>query len=100
MLHVLSPKAFFIRRVIVATTFSIVASVAMTILALRLVSGGNPNFTVTAAQLEWFAVALSIACPALICPISCYRSAKLMARLDQARRDLDILARTDQLTGL
>lgn len=88
------------RRVVLVTTLSVAASVAVTVLALRLFIGDDPNFTVTAAQLEGFTLSLSIVAPALICPIACYRSAKLLADLERARSDLDVLARTDQLTGL
>jgi diguanylate cyclase (GGDEF)-like protein len=72
----------------------------MTLLALRLVFGGDPSFVVTAAQIQWFSLSLSIIAPALICPAASYRSAKLVAQLEQARRDLEVLAQTDQLTGL
>jgi diguanylate cyclase (GGDEF)-like protein len=96
----LSTRAFFIRRVVLLTAFSVAASVGITLLALRIISGGDPSFTVTAAQLEWFALTLSSLTPAIVCPIACFRSAKITAEIEKARHDLDILARTDQLTGL
>ncbi len=100
MLQNLSTRAFFIRRVVLITACSVAASVGITILALRVISGGDPNFTITASQLEWFALTLSSVTPAIICPIACYRSAQATAAIEKARLDLDFLARTDQLTGL
>ena len=100
MAHGLNENGFLVRRIIIVTFFSVVGSVALTVLALRLITGGDPNFVATSAQLEWFSLSLSTLTPALICPLACYRSAKLMAALAKARHDLDILARTDQLTGL
>jgi diguanylate cyclase (GGDEF)-like protein len=96
----LGARAPFIRRVVLVTLFSVATSLAMTLLALRLVFHGHPGLTLSAAEVEWFSLSLSILAPALICPAACYRSAKLVAELEKARRDLDILAHTDQLTGL
>src|SRR5262249_14825810 len=96
----LSTTAFFIRRVVIITAVSVAASVGITLLALRAVWGGNPNVTIPAAQLEWFALTLSSITPAIICPVACFRTAQATAAIERARLDLDFLARTDQLTGL
>jgi diguanylate cyclase (GGDEF)-like protein len=55
---------------------------------------------ITPAEFQHFVLALSIFVPALVCPLVSYRSARLVEALKRARGDLEVLAQTDQLTGL
>jgi diguanylate cyclase (GGDEF)-like protein len=86
------------RRVLIVTVLSILGSVAVSQLVMRLPFAADA--TVTAAgfrQLTWF---FSIFVPAVVCPLACYQSTRLMQALTLARDELEKLARTDQLTGV
>lgn len=88
------------RRVFLVTVVSVASSYAVTLLAVRFVYGVDPAIVVTASELERFALALSIFVPLLVCPLVSYRASRLVRDLRIARRDLEVLAQTDQLTGL
>jgi diguanylate cyclase (GGDEF)-like protein len=86
------------RRVFIVTALSILGSVAVSQLVMRLAFAADA--TVTAAgfrHLTWF---FSIFVPAVVCPLACYQSTRLMQALTLARDELETLARTDQLTGV
>jgi len=93
-------RSAIIRQVLVVTILSIVGSFALSLLAIQMIFGVDRRQTITATEFEIFVLTLSILVPALICPLVGYRSARLVRALKVARNDLEILARTDQLTGL
>jgi diguanylate cyclase (GGDEF)-like protein len=100
MLYRMTADARVFRRVFVVTAISAAISYAVTVLAVRLVYGVNPGLVITASELERFASTLSIFVPLVVCPLVSYRSARLVRDLRAARRSLEVLAQTDQLTGL
>jgi diguanylate cyclase (GGDEF)-like protein len=86
------------RRVLTVTVISILGSVAVSQLVMGLAF--RADATVTAAGfrlLTWF---FSVFVPAVVCPLVCYQSSRLMQQLTLARDELETLARTDQLTGV
>jgi diguanylate cyclase (GGDEF)-like protein len=100
MRHDVITKAQVFRRVFLVTAISVVSSFVLTLLAMRIVYGANSNTMIPVAEFENFVFALSILAPTLICPPVCYKSAKLVHDLNLARSELQVLAQTDQLTGL
>jgi diguanylate cyclase (GGDEF)-like protein len=93
-------KANIVRRVLVATTISIVGSIALSLLVMHVVFGSDSYIVMTAAQFRTLCVFFSIFVPILICPFLAYRSARLIRELKVAHDRLEILAKTDELTGL
>ena len=86
------------RRVLIVTTISILASVAVSQLVMRLAFAADATVTAVGfRQLTWF---FSIFVPAIVCPLTCYQSTRLMQALTLARDAHETLARTDQLTGV
>jgi diguanylate cyclase (GGDEF)-like protein len=86
------------RRVLIVTAISIVASIAVSQLVMRFaVEADAPVTAAGFRELTWF---FSIFVPALVCPLTCYQSTRLMRALTLARDELETLARTDQLTGV
>lgn len=86
------------RRVLIVTAISIVASVAVSQLVMRLAFAADATMTAAGfRQLTWF---FSVFVPAVVCPLTCYQSTRLMQALTLARDEHAALALTDQLTGV
>ena len=96
----LTTNAQVLRRVTIITAISVASSFAMTFLATQIFLGADPATTITASRIQIITLGLSIVAPLLICPIASYWSSRLLRELNIARRDLEVLAHTDQLTGL
>ena len=69
-------------------------------LIARVAFGSNPNMLITVGDFWTLGLFISILVPMLICPIVTYRLSRLVQELQVARDRLEILAQTDQLTGL
>jgi diguanylate cyclase (GGDEF)-like protein len=93
-------KAKIFRRVFVQTAISIMGSIALSLLTMHVIFGSKPEIIMTAAEFRALGVFFSILVPILICPLLAYRSSRLIQDLKIARDRLDILAKTDELTGL
>jgi diguanylate cyclase (GGDEF)-like protein len=87
-------------RVAALTAISIIGSVILFVLTTRVVFGSNVDTAMTVADCWNIGLLFSIFVPMLICPAVCYRSVRLVEELQIARDQLEILAQTDQLTGL
>ena len=89
-----------LRRVFVLTATSVVASFTVTVVTMRLALGADPGATMSAAQALDLGMFFSVLVPTLVCPPLGYRASLLIRELNRTRNALQILAATDQLTGL
>jgi diguanylate cyclase (GGDEF)-like protein len=88
------------RRMFVVTAISVVASFIVTLVTMRLALGDDPAATMPASELLHFGMFFSVLVPILVCPVVAYHASRLIQELRAARSEFQILAATDQLTGL
>lgn len=93
-------KAKVFWRILALTAISVVSSATIFMLIARVVFGSNPNMLITVGDFWTLGLFISIFVPMLLCPVITYRLSRLIQELQIARDQLEILARTDQLTGL
>ncbi|MGP0060090.1 MAG: GGDEF domain-containing protein [Beijerinckiaceae bacterium] len=93
-------KAKVFWRILALTAISVAGSTTIFMLIARAVFGSNPDMTITVGDFWTLGLFISIFVPMLLCPVVTYRLSRLIQELQIARDQLEILAQTDQLTGL
>jgi diguanylate cyclase (GGDEF)-like protein len=89
-----------VRRTLIRTGLSVVASMATTLLIALALFGTDPNKTITVGHATIVMLIIGTVCSALLCAVMSYKSSVALQRLAQVRAELWEISRTDQLTGL
>jgi len=89
-----------VRRILIRTAVSVVASVATTLLLVAILLGIDPDRTVSVGYVTLVMVLTGTLCSTLLAAGMSYKSAVTLKKLTQATAELWEIARTDQLTGL
>ena len=88
------------RRTVIVTSVAAAMSLVLSLLTTAMVFGLDLQATITVGQLFKFGAVISVAMPAVICPITTFRIMMAIRDRDRAHVELRRLADTDQLTGL
>ena len=92
--------ALFERNMILQTLASVVISIAMTAGIMYATVGADMEGSISLRQIWRVGMAISVIAPALIAPAMGYRIGLLLQKLQNARDQLEDMAKRDALTGL
>jgi diguanylate cyclase (GGDEF)-like protein len=88
------------RRLGIVTAVSVAISAAITLAAMAIVFGVDPDIAIPVSLAYQFGMTTAILVPMLICPLVSYKINLAIHERDRAYAELHRLAATDQMTGL
>lgn len=88
------------RALVVLTLFSILTSVALSIIALLFTTTGKPGAVMPESEVWLNVLVCSVLLPGTICPLVVYKLLTTLRELNLARTELAAIAARDPLTGL